>query len=410
MITTLYANGFKSLSKFRMNFRKGLNVLIGPNGAGKTNICQAIGLVASAAEGKLSEYVLSLGGAHSTFRITAKSTLKKPKHQMLVIKCSGCTSGIFEKENIPVHYNYFLKLSLEDNLKVSSERLHISRDTEDDQPKATILVNRRKPDKIEISLKNVKRLGPVAAFIQDGKEKILFDVSLDLTQSILEPLSALFFAVHIVRQDLRASRSWNIDPHLAKKPTDLADPPTMLGDGRRLANAIHALFAKNDNRTRDINDFLVKVYPNFKQLDPKTSAEGSTRSFSITDKFNVPCPANCLSDGTVKALALLVGILGRKHNTIIIEEPENYIHPWAAQALVEFLRDNFADRACILTTHSETILNAIKPREIIVCDASQGYTVGRRLYKTKALEDAISRSGFGCGYHYLTGELGGTPQ
>jgi predicted ATPase len=69
MITGISVNGFKSLANFNLEFSKGINVLIGPNGSGKTNICQAIGLLSAVAEGEISNYILSMGGAKSVFRI-----------------------------------------------------------------------------------------------------------------------------------------------------------------------------------------------------------------------------------------------------------------------------------------------------------------------------------------------------
>ncbi|GAG50260.1 unnamed protein product, partial [marine sediment metagenome] len=84
------------------------------------------------------------------------------------------------------------------------------------------------------------------------------------------------------------------------------------------------------------------------------ATEGMVRKVVLTDSRGVEFPGVSLSDGTVKALALLVGIFAQRSSTAIIEEPENFLHPWACQTMVELLRDRFKDAVCILTSHSET--------------------------------------------------------
>jgi len=205
------------------------------------------------------------------------------------------------------------------------------------------------------------------------------------------------------------SRAWNIDPYLAKRPSDILEPSKMLSDGRRLSNAIHDMFHTKEDSINQINEFLSRILPGFEKIEPRTSSEG-TRTFAILDTKGIVCPAQCLSDGTVKALALLIGVLGQQHSTSIIEEPENYLHPWACQLMIEFFRDFFIDGVCILTTHSETVLNTIKPEEIIIVENVNGETKSHRLSRKKELTDAIRDSGFGCGYHYLAGSLGGAPE
>ena len=116
--------------------------------------------------------------------------------------------------------------------------------------------------------------------------------------------------------------------------------------------------------------------------------------------------ANSISDGTIKLLGLLVGIIDQQEFTMIIEEPENYLHPNVLRLITEYLRETFNDGACIITTHSETILNLMAPNELIVCSyAENGTTQCKRIGEIKEVEDALNESGFGCGYHYVSGLL-----
>jgi hypothetical protein len=83
------------------------------------------------------------------------------------------------------------------------------------------------------------------------------------------------------------------------------------------------------------------------------------------------------SDGTLRALATLVAL--ERHpafGTILIEEPEQGLHPWAVSALMEHIRDaiNLRGLQVILTTHSQQVLEAIQPEELLVAerDSNEG--------------------------------------
>jgi predicted ATPase len=411
MITRLKVSGFKSLNKFDINLNRGLNVLIGPNGAGKSNICQALGMIASAAQGTLSRYMLSLGGTTSvfTYRHTEGNAAQSTN---MNIFCEGETEIIEPKEpKISLKYTYQFLLEKGNQIIIKKESLTISRKNESTNRYKAILKAYRHPPEV-ITIENIDKdlIGPMPSFLLKGERaKHQFQIQGEQPDSLMQFLSTISFFCHKIREDLRFSRAWNIDPHIAKKSSDILEPRSMLSDGRWFPNALEYLFKNNHKAIIETNEFLQRVLPRYKEVRPKVSEDGSTRSYELLDLNDIPCPAASLSDGTIKILALMIGIFSQKDSTSIIEEPENYLHPWAAKSLISFFRDHFTDGVCILTTHSETILNEIKPEEIIVIENINGITKQRRIPHENKLYKAIKDSGFGCGYHYISGAIGGTP-
>ena len=127
------------------------------------------------------------------------------------------------------------------------------------------------------------------------------------------------------------------------------------------------------------------------------------RYFTLIDSDKNIFSSNSLSDGTIKLLGLLVGVIDQDKYTMIIEEPENYLHPNVHRMLINYLRDTFDNGACILTSHSETILNLMNPEELIICKLEDNLTKCKRIDNIESIKVAISESGFGCGYHYVSG-------
>jgi predicted ATPase len=115
-------------------------------------------------------------------------------------------------------------------------------------------------------------------------------------------------------------------------------------------------------------------------------------------------PLNFLSDGTIKWLALVTAI-ATNVSYFAIEEPENYIHPKMQSEFANIVRltcDQNDERFAIITTHNETLLNAVRPSEIVILNMEDGRTVAQRIKDPDLIPREINRTGFGLGYYYIT--------
>ena len=77
------------------------------------------------------------------------------------------------------------------------------------------------------------------------------------------------------------------------------------------------------------------------------------------------------SDGTLRALAILISIEAHKNgSTILIEEPEHGLHPWAVKELVLHIREvvEKRDLQIIFTTHSQQVLENIEKSELLITE------------------------------------------
>jgi len=80
------------------------------------------------------------------------------------------------------------------------------------------------------------------------------------------------------------------------------------------------------------------------------------------------------SDGTLRALAILLALeTHRESTTILIEEPEQNLHPWALAAIIEHIREVIAERhvQVIVSTHSPELLEGVHPEEVLVASRTE---------------------------------------
>lgn len=116
------------------------------------------------------------------------------------------------------------------------------------------------------------------------------------------------------------------------------------------------------------------------------------------------------SDGTLRALAILLALeTHRESSTILIEEPEQNLHPWAIRAIIKHIREVIKERGVqvIITTHSPQVLEQVHPEEVLV--ATRTEEVGT---KFRTLEEILPHSRIAMGEVadlWVKGLLGGVP-
>ena len=86
-----------------------------------------------------------------------------------------------------------------------------------------------------------------------------------------------------------------------------------------------------------------------------------------------------LSAGTQRMIQIVVSLLFDKRSVMLIEQPEESIHPGLLRKLIDLLR-SYSDRSQIIfATHSSQVLNMLRPEEVLMVTAPGGRTEARKL-------------------------------
>lgn len=116
------------------------------------------------------------------------------------------------------------------------------------------------------------------------------------------------------------------------------------------------------------------------------------------------------SDGSLRALAILAALeCAEIGDVIIIEEPEQNLHPWAVRTLIDHVREVMEEKSIqvILTTHSEQVLERVNPKEVRV--ATRDVEAGTQFRRINQLIDDDGLSMGDIGRMWVKGLLGGVP-
>lgn len=86
------------------------------------------------------------------------------------------------------------------------------------------------------------------------------------------------------------------------------------------------------------------------------------------------------SDGTARFVCLATLLLGDPQAaTIVIDEPELGLHPYAIKLLASMLKEAADSVQIILSTQSTLLLDEMDPENVIVVDQIEGKSLLRRL-------------------------------
>ncbi len=90
--------------------------------------------------------------------------------------------------------------------------------------------------------------------------------------------------------------------------------------------------------------------------------------------------AHALSDGTLRFICLATLLLQPElPSTILLDEPELGLHPYAIAVLADLLRSAATRTQVIVSTQSVTLVNQFDPEDMLMVDRAEGASVFRRL-------------------------------
>jgi predicted ATPase len=174
----------------------------------------------------------------------------------------------------------------------------------------------------------------------------------------------------------------------------------LLPDARNLANVLDH-FQDNATNFREYTEVVREVLPQIKQIGVRPHTDPQIRKIVIwTDAGALR--ANDLGftleecgTGVGQVLAMLyIAHTEETSMTIIIDEPQSFLHPGAARKLIEILR-NYSHHQYIIATHSPTIISATNAKSIILVNQENSESSLQVLDVTKVENQSLYLNSIG---------------
>ncbi len=176
---------------------------------------------------------------------------------------------------------------------------------------------------------------------------------------------------------------YNPDPEVMKVNLDTAGPADVLEpDGANIASVFERIKMESPVTANRIVDYMRRIVPRLRDITAATAETYKLLKFEQESFSGLhTLLASSMSDGTLRALAILIALFQRSGNeprptVLAIEEPETGLHPAATGILFDALREGATLGQILVSSHSPDLLDSsgIPTESILAVDASTGVT------------------------------------
>lgn len=200
----------------------------------------------------------------------------------------------------------------------------------------------------------------------------------------------------------KAMASWRIyhfhdtsETARVKQLGDLDDNAFLRPDASNLAATLFMLERTQHGHYRNIVGAVRMIAPFFDRfnLRPSPLSPDKIRLEWREKGSDVYFNAHSLSDGTLRFMCLATLLLQPPESlpdTILLDEPELGLHPYAITVLAQLLRAASKRTQVIVSTQSVTLVNQFAPEDIVIVDRAEQASRFRRLEQVQVdrwLED-----------------------
>lgn len=170
----------------------------------------------------------------------------------------------------------------------------------------------------------------------------------------------------VAEAGLSPARMLRLDPDFLRQGAPLVTEGTPLAfqdeRGTGLGSLLDAVFARNVRDYLALEDSLKALFPSVAGFRLYTDAGNRRIGIRLTNGTDVP--AEYMSEGMLYFLAFAVLPYLSPVSVILVEEPENGLHPSRIAEVMRVLRKISETTQVVLATHSPLVVNELQPEEV----------------------------------------------
>ncbi|UIJ36546.1 AAA family ATPase [Allobranchiibius sp. GilTou73] len=363
-----------------------LTVLVGPNGAGKSNVLNVLRFLVATIRFDLATALEEFGGWEKLARQDGKTSAVK-----IVVE-----AAVTANSNQNATDKYTLKITSKGRRR--SEEFTFKRRS---GPGRRITVNGA-----TINIGTI-RSGSKGKNLQLADEQTtglstLPRLATDAGGEGIDDFATFLSTMRVLEPDVAAAR----------EPSRLYRA-SLVEDASNLADALLTLKESNAQAFSDIERDLRRCLPGLENI--VFSSIAGTRSVVVQLRergLQRDIDLTEASFGTVRLLALLTALHDpNPAHLTAIEEVDHGLHPYALDVIVDALRSASARTQILVATHSPTLVNRLRPDEIVICDRDPDSGASKiPAINSARLNRALRDSHLGLGEVWYSGAVGGVPE
>lgn len=420
MLTRVQISGFKNLNDVDLRFGP-FTCIAGPNAAGKSNLFDALTFLSRLTQSTLLEAALSVRSGTSDIRsifyrvgdeisktisISAEMILPQTGFDDLGQEATATTS--FVRYELEIEYIEGSQAPNLGNLRINSEKLDRLKIT--DAPKHLRFPHT--PNSWRKSVLSGRRTTPFISTIEKDEEiqiRIHQDGSQGKPRSFLAknlPRTVISTAnaaesptAQLAKEEMHSWRLLQLEPASMRAPDSFMTTPRINDDGAHLPATLYSL-AHSESEISDgtegegvmyqVASRLRDLLNDVRLVNIDRDEKRELLTLTLKNAEGTILPANALSDGTLRFLALsIMENDPRSLGLICFEEPENGMHPERIPDMIQLLQDIACDvdepigddnplRQVIINTHSPLVVANVPYDSLLLATLENRILMGKR--------------------------------
>lgn len=398
---------YKSL--YEVQFQPGgLSVLAGPNNAGKSNVADALDFLSEIYRFDLNLALQRRGGFENVAYRRIRRTKQAVGFQVSVVMDRASIRRIrrIMPRSTPLAQEY--RITHRFSFKAQTQRLETSFEIVDEalviherrngHEKQLVLVRRHGTDiAIEAAERDTSRRDRPSVFdsiiypFNDATFKTFLTETTRPDRLLVEsykisPLLQMFVA------ELAQMRVYQLTPLEARKSGTPTPGAGLEKHGTNLPTMVSDLRRRSTETWDSVLEAMRRVMPGLVDIEVIYTPDRRMTLQFHEAAIGRPWSVDEVSDGTIQSLSLFVAIVEAPGPLLLIEEPENSLHPWIVRVVLDLCR-SVKGKQIVLTTHSPILLNYVDPPDVWLVWRHEHQTKLARLTDIDPKTDTAWREG-----------------
>lgn len=416
MLSELSIHNYKSIRNLNLRNLPAFSVLVGANAAGKSNFADALYFLSLVFRTGLAGAVRAKGGYENICFRRAKRSKAGLRFGLKAAVTEQAQGPRGKKKEARFVFSYDFAFStttqtIVAEYEVVSENIRVEIGYGDSEQKNVLMIERKRNEPIKVTPPTSKKARDMLLFPPDVLEHFIKHAAVPQDELLMPSRLEGLPPFSLLGDLLSGCKVYQISPHVARETGIPERSPELGRHGENLPAAVEYLKRSHPQEFEELLAHLSHTVPTIeglatgyvetKQLGLFFKERGVRRRWFSQD----------VSDGTIQTVSIFLPLVDPRNRILVIEEPENSLHPWILRHFIDSCKIHSAERQIFVTTQSLVALNEVPLESLYIVGRRQGETyIDRCIELNPELRQVISDQLMGLGEYWDTGAVAGVPE